>query len=150
MGEIQNYLNFIKTGNFSNVVADALKQAETKSENLKQEIESLEFQKANTFQAPPREWIEDRLENLCDTLNKNTIQSANVLKELLGEVYLEPVSKEKAFKNCVPFPDKNNGLDKSSPYKPYYIAHSKLQTLALFNDKSSGPESSNWFQWRRR
>ena len=31
--------------------------------------------------------------------------------------------------------------------KPYYIAHSKIQTLALLGD---GTKGSNWLQMRRR
>jgi uncharacterized protein YerC len=76
--EIQNYLNFIKSGNFSKAVSEALKEAETKGDALKQEIASLEFQKQNTFKPPPKEWINHRLEKLHETLSKNTASSALV------------------------------------------------------------------------
>jgi len=36
-------------GNFSKAVLEAPKEAEVKSENLKGEMKSLEFQKENTF-----------------------------------------------------------------------------------------------------
>jgi len=41
--------------------------------------------------------------------------------------------------------DKGNGKD--SGFKPYYVAHTKIQTLALLDEKHKG---SNWYQWRRR
>ncbi|MEA3347245.1 MAG: recombinase family protein, partial [Candidatus Auribacterota bacterium] len=55
--EIQNYLNYIKIGNFSNAVSEALKEAESKGKTLKDELKSLEYQKENTFKSPPKEWI---------------------------------------------------------------------------------------------
>lgn len=45
LSEIQNYLNFIKIGNFSKAISEALKEAENKSEDLKKEIDFLIFQK---------------------------------------------------------------------------------------------------------
>ncbi len=56
---------------------------------------SLEFQEQNTFKSPPKEWINHRLEKLHETLSKNTVSSALVLKEVLGPIRLEPVSEEK-------------------------------------------------------
>ena len=89
--EIQNYLNFIKVGNLSKAVSEALTEAEKRNEELTAEIGSLEFQKDNSFKAPPKEWINHRLENLRETLNKNTVSSSLALKELLAPINLEPV-----------------------------------------------------------
>ncbi len=139
MSEIRNYLNFVKIGNFSKAVSEALKEAEKKSDDLKEEIKSLEFQKQNTFESPPKEWINHRLENLHETLNKNTVSSALALKEVLGTIQLEPVSnKESDFYQIL-----NNGEKR---FKPYYIAHTKIQTLALLDNRYKG---SNWLHWRR-
>ena len=80
MTEIRNYLNFVKIGNFSKAVSEALKEAERKSDYLKEEMKSLEFQKENAFQSPPKEWINHRLEKLHETLSKNTVSSALALK----------------------------------------------------------------------
>jgi len=55
--EIRNYLNFVKMGNFSKSVSNALSEAEKKNEGLQQEISALEFQQGNKFKAPPEEWI---------------------------------------------------------------------------------------------
>lgn len=137
--EIQNYLNFIKIGNLSKAVSEALTDAEKRNEELKQDVESLEFQKANNFKAPPKEWINHRLENLRDTLNKNTVSSALALKELLGSITLEPILTKDAdlYKLF-------EGNEKD--FKPYYVAHSKIRTLALLDTVREG---SNWYQIRR-
>jgi site-specific DNA recombinase len=159
--EIQNYLNFIKSGNFSKAVSEALKEAETKGDALKQEIASLEFQKQNTFKPPPKEWINHRLEKLHETLSKNTASSALVLKELLGPIQLEPIADEDSDfygimrgsfndeKGDSPHPKSEADTLGQSPFsfKPYYVAHTKIQTLALLDDEHKG---SNWLHWRRR
>lgn len=85
--EIQNYLNFIKMGNLSKAVSDALTEAEKKNEELKQEVGSLEFQKENSFKTPPKEWINYRLKHLRETLDKNTVSSAQALKEVLAQKF---------------------------------------------------------------
>ena len=82
-GEIQNYMNFIRSGNISKTVSEALSDAEKKDEELKQELSALEFQKERTFKSPPKEWINHRLERLNETLNKDTVASFQALKELL-------------------------------------------------------------------
>jgi DNA invertase Pin-like site-specific DNA recombinase len=137
--EIQNYLNFIKMGNLSKAVSEALTEAEKKNEELTAGIGSLEFQKDNSFKAPPKEWINHRLENLRETLNKNTVSSALALKELLAPIKLEPVLTKDA-----DFYQLFEGNEKE--FKPYYVAHTKIRTLALLDDEHKG---SNWYQWRR-
>ncbi len=137
--EIQNYLNFIRLGNVSKAVSDALTEAEKRSDDLKQEVGSLEFQKENSFKAPPKEWINHRLENLRETLNKNTVTSSLALKEILAPIALEPVlTKEADFYQLFQGEEKN--------FKPYYVAHTKIRTLALLDEEQKG---SNWYQWRR-
>ena len=140
LAEIQNYLNYIKMGNFSKAVSAALEQAETKSIALKQELDSFEFQNKHKFQAPPKEWIHHRLEKLHETLNKNTVSSALALKELLGGIRLEPIAdKESDIYSLI------NSWQ--GEFKPYYVAHTKIRTLALLDDKHKG---SNWYNWRRK
>ena len=53
--ELQNLLNFVKAGNFSRVVSEALTDAENRDKKLEGEMQSLEFQKSNAFKAPPKE-----------------------------------------------------------------------------------------------
>lgn len=133
--ELQNLLNFIKAGNFSKVVSDAIVDAEDRSGKLKSEMEGLEYQKKNAFKAPPKEWIAHRLENFHETLDKNTKASALALKELLGTVELEPVGGE-----CVV---ENGNLVQ---VKPYYVAYSNIQTLALLEES----KGLNWLHCRKR
>ncbi|HVN96352.1 MAG TPA: recombinase family protein, partial [Syntrophorhabdaceae bacterium] len=132
--EIHNYLSYIKRGNFSKAVSEALQQAETQSESLTEELRSLEYQKTQAFTAPPHEWVVHRLENLQEALNQNTPLSAEALKGLLGSIYLEPKLKQD--------PD----ICQIGEFKPYYIAHTKITTLALLDEAHKG---SNWYQWRR-
>ena len=140
LSEIRNYLNFIKMGNLSKAVSEALTEAENKGENLKQEIESLEFQKQNSFKTPPREWINHRLDELKETLSKDTVSSALALKKFLAPIRLEPVSdKESDFYHII-----SNG---EKEFKPYYVAHTKIQTLALLDNKDKGSNWSNWWRW---
>lgn len=133
--ELQNLLNFIRAGNFSKVVSEAITDAENRSDRLKGEMQGLDFQKKNAFKAPPKEWIQHRLEKFHETLDKNTKASALALKELLGSIELEPVPGE-----CVV---ENGQLIQS---KPYYVAYSNIQTLALLDET----EGSNWLHWRKR
>jgi len=136
--EIQNYLNFIRLGNISKSVSGTLTEAEKRDEELKQEIGSLEFQKENSFKAPPKEWINHRLENLRETLNKNTVSSSLALKELLAPISLEAVlTKEADFYRLFEENEKE--------FKPYYVAHTKIRTLALLDEEKKG---SNWYHWR--
>ena len=128
--ELQNLLNFIKAGNFSKVVSEALSDAEGRSERLREEISGLEFQQKKAFKAPPKEWIEHRLDNFCETLNKNTKASALALKDLLGSIGMEAVQGE-CMVEC----------GKLIQSRPYYVAHSRIQTLALLDKETKG---SNW------
>ena len=98
----------------------------------------MEFQKENSFKAPPKEWINHRMENLRETLNKNTISSSLALKELLAPISLEPVlTRESDFYQLFDGNERN--------FKPYYVAHTKIRTLALLNEEQKG---SNWYQFR--
>lgn len=47
--ELQNLLNFIKAGNFSKRVSEAIIEAENRSEKLKKEMQSLKLQQKNAF-----------------------------------------------------------------------------------------------------
>ena len=92
---------------------------------------------------------------------KNTTASALALKELLGQIRLEPVTESSLFYEIATLPSgvRNdillNGIatlsskarnDKGMEFKPFYIAHTKIQTLALLDDRYKG---SNWLHWRR-
>jgi DNA invertase Pin-like site-specific DNA recombinase len=152
--EIENYLNYVKMGNFSKAVSEALKDAEQRSQDLKEEVSSLEFQKQNIFKAPPKEWIKERLDNLHETLNKNTRSSALALKKILGAIQLEPVSDanedfyEIASSRPAAFPRNDRFRENNKGFKPYYMAHTKIKTLAILDDRYKGSNWSGWWRWR--
>ncbi len=139
LSQVQNYLNFVKAGNFSKAVSEALKEAEAKSEELGGEIEALEYQRTNRFKAPPREWVEHRLAELHGTLSRNTAASAGALKELLGTVRLEPVSDQESDLSWI--------VNGEKRFKPYYLAHLRTQTLALLTSRDKG--STSLQMWTR-
>lgn len=132
---MQNLLNFIKAGNFSKVVSEALTDLETRSEKLKSEMDGLEYQRKSAFKAPPKKWIEFRLQRLHETLGKCVTIAALALKELLGSIEMEPVPSESVVEN-----------GKLIENRECYVAHTNIQTLALL-DQTKG---SNWLQWRKR
>jgi len=140
LGEIRNYLEFVRSGNLSKAVAEALKEAEAKSDGLQQDITGLEAQGSRTFEPPPKEWITLRLERLRETLHQNVGAAAQALKELLGTVRLEPITDQAADPYHVM-------AEEGYTFKPYYVAHTNINTLALLNEHQ-GAKWSNW--WRRR
>ncbi len=95
-------------------------------------MNALEFQKKDAFKSPPKEWIAHRLENFHETLNKNTKSSA--LKDLLGPIEMEPVQSDPIIEN-------GHIIEQ----KPYYMAHSNIETLALLDQEN---KDTNWLQWR--
>ena len=133
--ELNNLLNFIKAGNFSKVVSTAISDAEGRNEKINEEIQGLEFQRKNAFKSPAKEWIEHRLDNLRETLEKDTKQSALALKDLLGTIEMDPVPGE-----CV---IECGQLVQS---RAYYVAYSTIQTLALLEET----KGSNSLRCRKR
>ncbi len=121
--ELQNLLSFIKAGNFSKVVSEAIIHAEGRHEKINDEIQGLEFQRKSAFKSPAKEWIEHRLDNLRETLEKDTKQSALALKDLLGTIEMDPIPSE-----CV---IECGQLVQS---RAYYVAYSTIQTLALLEE----------------
>jgi len=68
------------------------------------------------------------------TIHKNTVSSGLVRKEIFGTIQLEPISDEESdFYYAI-----SDGEKKS---KSYYIAHTRIQTLALLDERYKG---SNW------
>ena len=85
------------------------------------------------FLVPPVEWISERINQLSNLLEQNTTQSALVLREVLGPITLE-----------AQYPDIG---------KPYYIAHSSLDALAIMNTPSKQEEwdkGSSVLRWWAR
>jgi hypothetical protein len=124
-------------------LADSLVLSEHKIEVLTNELQILESTNKRVFKVPPIEWIEDRVAHVKEVLEKQTEQSALLLRKLLGTISLQPVT-----------PDIG---------KPYLMAVSNLQPLVLLEVKwprkgplspesdpvlDTGSNSLQWWRWR--
>jgi len=58
---LANILDFNGEGRGSQALAKALVETERRVEALREEVDGLRRSRAKVFQAPPREWIEERL-----------------------------------------------------------------------------------------
>ena len=113
---LANYIDFIGEGRGSRVLAKALTETERKVDELQTELEGMREMQNRMFQAPPIEWITVRINQLSDLLEQNTTLPALTLREVLGSITLE-----------TQYPDIG---------KPYFIAHSSLDALAIMNAPS--------------
>ena len=114
------------------MLADALTATEKKVESLREELKGLRSSSERVFQAPPAEWIEERVAGLKEVLERRTEVSALLLRKLLGEIRLEPKA----------------GTETG---RPYYLARTSLQALEILEPPPGGPEGgSNSLRWWRR
>lgn len=72
------------------------------------------------FKAPPEEWIEEMMATMQKTLEQRTQRSALLLRNLLGNICLEPTR-----------------VNIGRPYSP---ATSQLYVIALLEDDPENPE----------
>ena len=91
-----------------------------------EEIKAMEECQKELFQAPPKEWVAPRLENIQEILEKETEDSALVLRRLLGPIVLQPTT-----------PDIG---------KPFYKISTNFNTIAIY---PAAHPSTNSLQWRR-
>lgn len=61
---LANFLDFIGEGRGSRALGQALKETEGRVDALRQELDGLRHGRDKVFQAPPPEWIEERLDGL--------------------------------------------------------------------------------------
>jgi len=127
---VANFVDYIGEGRGSRALTKALLETERKVTVLETELQSLQRSEDKVFQAPPIEWIEERLANLRDVLEQQTQKSALVLRRLLGRIRLEPAVPETG--------------------RPYYVAHSSIDTLALIDESPGSDKGSNSLRWWRR
>jgi hypothetical protein len=115
-------------------LAQALLATERKVDELRAELEVLRRSQEAVLEPPPLLWLEGRIARFQELLERHTAQSALLLRKLLGEIRLEPVTPEVG--------------------RPYYRANTNLDVLALVEHEpdSGGPGSGSsvlrW--WRRR
>jgi len=135
----------VADGRGTRSITDALSASEKRTDDLKAELEILRRSLTDSFCVPPRAWVEERLHNLQQTLDRNVGASALLLRKVLGPIRLDVV-----------IPDIG---------RPYYVARSKLCVVELLNvralktpieppcaqvEEDSGQGGSNTFQWWRR
>jgi site-specific DNA recombinase len=131
---LANFVDFIGEGRGSQALAKALVETERRVEVLREELDGLRRSREKVFQAPPVEWIEERLAGMQKVLERRTERSALLLRSLLGGIQLEPTCGEIG--------------------RPYYVARTSIDALALLepppgHDGSEGGSNSlRW--WRRR
>lgn len=131
---LANFLDFVGEGRGSRALAKALLETERRVEGLQAELSDLRRSRKKVFQAPPVEWIGERLDELQAVLERTTERSAPLLRRILGQIRLEPTQGDIG--------------------KRYYLANSSINALALIEKPPSedgsegGSNSLRW--WRRR
>jgi len=91
---LANFVDFIGEGRGSQALGKALAETERRVEALREELQGLRRGSEKVFQAPPGEWIEERLAGMQEVLEKRTEHSALLLRALLGKIELEPTKGE--------------------------------------------------------
>ncbi len=127
---IANFVDFIGEGRGSQALTKALVETERRVAILEKELESLHRSSDKVFQAPPVEWIEERLTKIKALLEQRTGKSALIIRRLLGSIRLEPTTAEAG--------------------RPYYVARTLLDTLALIEPPPGSEGGSNCLSWWRR
>jgi hypothetical protein len=131
---LANFVDFIGEGRGSQALGKALAETERRVDALREELDGLRRSRERVFQAPPVEWIEERLAGVQEVLERRTERSALLLRSLLGQIQLEPIQGDIG--------------------RPYYVARTSLDTLSLLapppgqDDPEAGSNSLRW--WRRR
>ena len=131
---LANFVDFIGEGRGSRALASALAETERRVEALREELDGLRRSHDAVFRAPPIERIEERLTTLRPLLERATERSAQLLRQILGTIRLEPTRGDIG--------------------RPYYLAWASIDTLALLDPvlgsegSESGSNSLRW--WRRR
>lgn len=130
---LANFVDFIGEGRGSQALAKALVETERRVEALREALDGLRRSREKVFQAPPVEWIKERLAGMQEVLERRTERSALLLRSLLGQIRLEPTRGQIG--------------------RPYYVAQTSLDTLALLAPPpgQDGPDAgSNALRWWRR
>ncbi len=127
---LANFVDFIGEGRGSQALANALVETERRVEALREELDGLRRSREKVFQAPPVEWIEERLARMQEVLERRTDRSALLLRSLPGPIRLEPTRGQIG--------------------RPYYLARTSLDALALLGPPPGqhGPEDgSSSLRW---
>jgi len=83
---IASFVGFIGEGRGSQALGKALVETERRAEALREQLQGLRRGSEKVFQAPPVEWIEERLAGVQAVLVHRTERSALLLRALLGKI----------------------------------------------------------------
>ena len=112
---------------------DELEKLESRIDDLRAEVGGLERASATTLCAPAEDWIRRKVGRLRSVLELRTSKFADLMRRLLCPIRLVPV---------VP-----------ATGRPYFQAHTALDTLELLAESESGEDSdpgANSLRWWRR
>jgi hypothetical protein len=87
-------VRFIADGNGAKAISVALEESERQEQKIVEEISAMEECQKELYKAPPQEWVTHRLESIQDILEKETEDSALLLRRLLGPIILNPTTPE--------------------------------------------------------
>ena len=93
---------------------------EHRAEVLEAEVEAMKRARSVVVRAPSLEWLEERLAAFRTVLERRTVESATLLRRLLGKITLEPMQPETG--------------------APYYVARTALDVLVLLDPDGPGPD----------
>ena len=110
-------------------------ETEQKVDALKDELAGLRHSRAQVFQTPPIEWVQERVAQLREILERSPERSAVLLRNLLGPLCLAPTHGDIG--------------------RPYHTAQTSLNTLVLLEAPGEytthsevGSNSLHW--WARQ
>ena len=130
---VARLVDFIARGRESRAVAEELAVTEHRVEVLEAEVDAMKRARSVVVRAPSLEWLEERIAAFRTVLERRTVESATLLRRLLGKITLEPMQPETG--------------------APYYVARTALDVLVLLDPDGPGPDpdpgarSLRW--WRR-
>ena len=114
---VSNLVEVVAEGRGTRSVTDALFASESQVESLEAEIDVLQRSLTDSFQIPPRVWIEERIRDFQKTLELNTGLSALILRKVLGRIRLEVIVPELGH--------------------PNYVAHTRLDIVELLDTRTN-------------
>ena len=135
---VDRLVDFIARGRESPAVAEELALTERRVAVLEAEVEAMKRARSVVVRAPSLGWLEKRLAAFRTVLERRTVESATLLRRLLGKITLEPIQPETG--------------------APYYVARTALDVLVLLDPDGPGPDpdpgarSLRWWtrsQWTR-
>jgi len=108
---LANFVDFIGEGRGSQALGRVLVETVRRVDALREELNGLRRSREKVFQAPPVEWIEERLAQMKQVLERRTEHSALLLRPILGKIQLEPARGDIG--------------------RPYYVARTSIDKLSL-------------------